>query len=102
MCQMVVWVALSKVQREIYSTYLGGRNVKDVLEGKVPSPLAAISHLKKVTHHGRMYSKVARVNSKTFCKADPILGTARLDASRVPMSGMTHIAPRRWVRADGG
>lgn len=45
---MVVWVALSPKQREIYAAYLGGESVKDVLSGKVSSPLAAIQHLKKV------------------------------------------------------
>lgn len=46
--QMVVWVALSKRQRDIYVDYLGGQNVTDVLTGRVSSPLHAIAHLKKV------------------------------------------------------
>lgn len=46
---MVVWAALSPRQRKIYVAHLGGESVKDVLAGKVSSPLAAIVHLKKVS-----------------------------------------------------
>lgn len=46
--QMVVWVGLSPVQREVYVKYLGGQSVKEILAGTVSSPLGAIQHLKKV------------------------------------------------------
>lgn len=49
---MVVWVALSPKQREVYEAYLGGESVKGVLSGNVSSPLAAISHLKKASRKG--------------------------------------------------
>lgn len=51
MKQMVVWVALSEEQREIYAEYLGGASVMNVLSGEVTSPLAAIQHLKKAREH---------------------------------------------------
>lgn len=44
-------MALSPLQREVYAAYLGGENVKDVLNGNVASPLAAISHLKKARNN---------------------------------------------------
>lgn len=45
---MVVWVDLSPLQREVYVKYLRGTSVKEILAGKVSSPLGAIQHLKKV------------------------------------------------------
>ncbi len=48
---MVVWVGLSPLQREVYVKYLGGQNVKEILAGKVLSPLGAIAHLKKICLH---------------------------------------------------
>lgn len=44
-------MSLSPKQREVYAAYLGGESVKDVLNGEVPSPLAAISHLKKARNN---------------------------------------------------
>lgn len=52
--QMVVWVALSPLQRKVYAKYLGGESVKDILSGQVSSPLGAISHLKKVRVFSRL------------------------------------------------
>lgn len=45
---MVVWVGLSQCQRDMYVKYLGGESVREILDGHVSSPLAAIAHLKKV------------------------------------------------------
>lgn len=74
-------MGLSPLQREVYAAYLGGESVKDVLRGKVVSPLAAISHLKKArkrcTHkHTRVLSRklyrivcdLARIDQKNSCQ----------------------------------
>jgi SNF2 family DNA or RNA helicase len=49
--ELVAWVSLSPEQRRIYSEFLEGGRVTDVLMGAVSSPLAAITHLKKICAH---------------------------------------------------
>lgn len=58
-------MGLSPIQREVYAAYLGGESVKDVLRGKIVSPLAAISHLKKARkrsiHTPVLHAELCRV-----------------------------------------